>query len=154
LIRFLSEHLKEIEPLASKTLNELGLDECIVSCIEEDSTLTRAFQSILETGYAGFPVVDEKGKLVNSFSASDLKRIKNIKGLDFNLTVSELLQQSPMIPLARCSPDSTLGQVISLAAKEKVHRIFVIDTEGKPVSVVSLTSLLRVFNHPGSVSFA
>jgi len=154
LIRFFSEHLKEIQTLASKKLKDLGLDENLVSFIEEESTLSRAFESILETGYSGLPVVNKEGKLVNSFSASDLKRIKNLKMVDLDMTLGELFEENPLIPLVRCQPETSLGEVISSVSKAKVHRTFVVDEQGKPVSVISLTSILRVFDHPGSVSFA
>ena len=60
----------------------------------------------------------------------------------FGIKSPDSLPHAP--PLAVCRPDSTLGELLGLLAGRHLHRLFVVDDEGRPVGVVSLTDILTL----------
>ncbi|KAL4431250.1 hypothetical protein ABPG75_006506 [Micractinium tetrahymenae] len=60
----------------------------------------------------------------------------------FGIKSPESLPHEP--PLAVCRLDSTFGEVLALLAGRHLHRLFVVDGEGRPVGVVSLTDILSL----------
>lgn len=60
----------------------------------------------------------------------------------FGIRSPEQLPHTPS--LASCTLDSRFGEVLDLLASLHLHRLFVVDSEGRPSGVVSLTDLLRL----------
>uniref|UniRef100_A0A0G4GI98 CBS domain-containing protein n=1 Tax=Chromera velia CCMP2878 TaxID=1169474 RepID=A0A0G4GI98_9ALVE len=51
-------------------------------------------------------------------------------------------------PLVSVKEESTLKEVLDALVKHSIHRVYVLDGEGKPVSIITLTDLLRLFTKP------
>jgi predicted transcriptional regulator len=103
-------------------------------------------------------VVDDDGKLVGNISASDLKRahlvpvgslgkdlyqpIKtflNIRGdLHDRVTMGGLPKYEPI----SVNLDNKFGEIAQLVTEKKVHRVYVVDEDKKPLCVVTLRDLL------------
>ncbi len=45
--------------------------------------------------------------------------------------------------LVLCRPDSSLLEVVGLLVRSKIHRVYVIDEQEKPVGIVTMTDVLR-----------
>jgi len=149
VIHFLTVHQDKLNHLTSKSLKELNLSEGPVTSVSDKALLIHAFSQIVETQYTGIAVVDASGKLVSTISASD---IKGITRENFKSTLLMPLERfaSTKIPPQTLSGDSTLGDVISRMAEMKIHRIFVVDSDGKPNNVITMTSIMNIFaSHSG-----
>ncbi len=48
------------------------------------------------------------------------------------------------VPLITCRPKTKLGDVIQAILDATIHRIYVVDDAGHPISVITLTDILRV----------
>ncbi|KAL6077474.1 CBS domain containing protein, variant 2 [Balamuthia mandrillaris] len=105
-------------------------------------------------GVSGVAVVDdETGKLMSALSLRDLKAITEdgrlfwrlfqkannfIRHLKADLRSADERPRSVVF----CKMDNTLGDVINMCAEHKIHRVFIVDDEKKPISVVSLKDVL------------
>ena len=54
---------------------------------------------------------------------------------------TELLKETPLFAL---KPSSTLGELLETLISNKLHRVYVVDAEGKALSVITLTDILRL----------
>ena len=94
-------------------------------------------------------ILNEDGTLLSTLTAKDIKII------DKDALFTKLYKPSrEFVGLARpsvktqypyyfCHPEDTVEQVILKLSFLRVHRIFVINEERKPVSVISLSDILH-----------
>jgi len=103
------------------------------------------------------PVTNEEGKVVATFSASNLKGILHMPQHTLQMKVTEFLK-SQSTDFLRASMDfykslhpittretSSYEQVAMTMAATKVHRIWVVDALSKPIGVVSAGDLFKIF---------
>jgi CBS-domain-containing membrane protein len=154
VIAFLAGHLKEIQPLASKTLKELGLQSGPVLSMPESASLVKGFSNIMETKFSGLAVIDAQGKLVNNLSAADLAGITRDTFWKLEKPVKSLFEEKQKLAPLCCKPEATFGEVIKMLADCRVHRVYVVDEQRRPVNVITLTSIMNVLSPFGSECFA
>ncbi|XP_062089871.1 SNF1-related protein kinase regulatory subunit gamma-like PV42a [Humulus lupulus] len=103
------------------------------------------------------------GKVIGTFSAIDLKGCNlsvlqtwlPLRALEFTTAISTnplfAGHQSNTEPQKRelvvCWTESTLAQVIDKAVTNYVHRVWVVDSHGLLLGLVSLTDIIRVVRH-------
>ncbi|KAH9849819.1 CBS-domain-containing protein [Lenzites betulinus] len=99
-----------------------------------------------ERGISAVPIVDEDGIVVNLYETVDvitLVRLGAYQSLD--LTVSEALnQRSPDFPgVVICTASDSLGTLMQLIKKRRVHRLVVVEGEGRLLGIITLSDVLR-----------
>lgn len=52
------------------------------------------------------------------------------------------------MPLPTLTPSATFGKLLETMAGQGLHRIYIVDEDGKPVSIVTLTDVLREIIKP------
>jgi len=122
----------------------------------------KAFRKISQKEITGLAVVNSKGDLCGSLSASDLKYSSEETVLtDLYLPVGQYIvrkkhkQQGTILPensnlnVITCTPQDSLSAVITKLVQSKVHRIFVVapfdeDSLPKPQGVISLCDIFTV----------
>lgn len=99
---------------------------------------------------SGVVVVNSEGVAVSQASSSDLKlwlgtgHTLHVSVLDFLAAVRQsVVTEKDMYPVVHVSADSTLQHCIGSLAATGLHRMFVLNTNGQPVGVVSLSDVLR-----------
>lgn len=151
VVRFLQKHHSHTSYTTDKTIYELGLDKREVVSVKNDATLMEAFNTILANGVSGIAVVDfSTGALLNNLSASDLKGLTEQSFFRLEVQLHQLFANSPKKPPVTCFSQDKLQDVLTQIEKTGVHRVFVVDKENKPMSVITLTDILRLFARPGS----
>jgi len=131
-------------PIMSKTIEELGLTKpkraCVYKIFPEEPTVN-ALKLMSEHNVHAIAVVDAKEALVGTFSAS------NLRGLNANMLVSSLWLPAKQFlslgPQFSCSPKDTLKAVTGCMVQNKIHRLWVCDDDGKVISVVTLTDVIK-----------
>eukprot|EP01118_Nematostelium_gracile_P003103 TRINITY_DN1353_c0_g1_i1.p1 TRINITY_DN1353_c0_g1~~TRINITY_DN1353_c0_g1_i1.p1 ORF type:complete len:319 (-),score=47.96 TRINITY_DN1353_c0_g1_i1:25-933(-) len=151
VIAFMAQQMDKFPNLGSKTIRELGLQRGPVLSISKDFSLLESFSRISESRFSGVAIIDDQRRLVNNLSASDFKGIVD----EFPKMLSEptgnfLEKKSPPIT---CTPEDKLSDVIKRISQSKIHRIFVVDSAGKPTNVITLTKFLQIFNQSPQHSF-
>jgi len=108
-----------------------------------------AFRQILTKEITGTAIVDDSSNLIGSLSTSDLKR--SVAGdfiSDMQLTVQEYLNKTETGDhqgLVTCTHNDEFHEILRKFVKHEVHRIFVLNQEGKPVGVISLCDVITLF---------
>lgn len=141
---------------ALRLLSSPVLDRKIAGCgskevlaISSKSTAIEGFKVMFDSNASGLAVIDdESGKLVACLSASDIKRCTGFSLFsDVHKPVLEFLQiGADKLPHSThpvtLTEDQTFGELFTLIQTTRVHRVFVVDEAGRPVSTISLTDLL------------
>jgi len=109
----------------------------------------RAIEGFLKISDANVPavaIVDEFGGIVGNLSASDLRGIDEdtinsifLPAMKFLKLLSGSKSTQPIC----CSIDEELTGITSKLAETKVHRVWVVNWEGKPRGVISLTDVIN-----------
>mmetsp|Transcript_16066 Transcript_16066/g.29034 ORF Transcript_16066/g.29034 Transcript_16066/m.29034 type:complete len:308 (+) Transcript_16066:100-1023(+) len=150
---------KSAAALAKVLQNHTAADiESSGKVIEIDSNMSpmEASQVLWENNILGAPVWDsEKKKYLGFFDMRDtlsavIASQKDIKGdsiplmtkwfEDMNVTVTYLAARNPFV---YCKPDTSLEQVCRLLSKNKCHRIPVIGEDGRCISIISQSALVK-----------
>jgi len=143
----LTDKMSYFTDLTNKSLTDLGLaTPNPVVCVSSRDTFWDAFCSIRDHFVSGVGVVDDRGRLVNNISATDLK----------NLIRDPYHFQAMARPIAdfvdtsgfavqTCTPKDTLEDVMRRMQATRVHRLYIVDAEHKPLSVVSIRDVLAQF---------
>ncbi|KAF8560408.1 CBS-domain-containing protein [Imleria badia] len=122
-------------PIATATLNTPVFD--VVHMFSE-----RAISAV--------PIIDDDGVVVNLYETVDvitLVRLGAYQALD--LTISEALtQRSPDFPgVVICTASDSLGTLLQLIKKRRVHRLVVVEGEGgkkgRLLGIITLSDVLR-----------
>jgi len=119
-----------------------------------------AFRQMRDWGVSAIGVVDdvpEKGKtgavakLVGNISATDVKLLgydlRYFKALGFSTNeylgaVMPKDHASGEVVCVKEGGNDTMGDIIGKLVENHIHRLYVIDNEGKPVGVISMTDIL------------
>eukprot|EP00026_Physarum_polycephalum_P011375 Phypoly_transcript_11594.p1 GENE.Phypoly_transcript_11594~~Phypoly_transcript_11594.p1 ORF type:complete len:354 (+),score=33.19 Phypoly_transcript_11594:11-1072(+) len=153
IAQYLSQNKDKFSDLASLTISQLQLSGADnVYTVEENTPSVNAFAYMAEKGVRGLAVVNKDGQFVDAINSYDTKGL--VHGDVFSdlrqpvlryLSKSRILLNRNLEPVV-CTPEDTLATMLDKMAQEKVYRVFVIDENKKPVSVVSLRDILKVMH--------
>lgn len=140
VVRYLRDNIKLLGESVNKPINELNMisaSELVVA--QADQTAISAFKLIATNLVSAVPIVDKEGVLAGTLSVSDLRLIQD----DLSPLLLSALQykssQEPR-PAVVCTSNATLGSVIETLANSNVHRVWVVDEQQKPISVIPITN--------------
>jgi len=149
-VKFIHKNLPLLGAKGKMRVDEMtGLSKQVFTIgTYEDAII--AFDRMIQHKVSGLGVVDVTGKLVDNISVRDLKAISSDCRLFWRLyqTVGNFLQKiktekSRPHSIITCKESDTLEDVITRLVYHNIHRLFVVDEEKKPVSVVSLRDVIR-----------
>jgi len=122
----------------------------VVTVKSTDAAYT-AFKKMKTNGISAVGVVDDSGKLVGNISASDVKllgfNLDYFQALAFTATeylqtVREKSGAVEEVVSIREGGSDTVGVVVQKLLDKCIHRLYIVDSQDKPVSVISLTNIL------------
>lgn len=99
-------------------------------------------------------------KIVGNLSESDLRGLNTDRLLDLLFPVLDYLKQFHGVvrkPVT-VTVDSTFEQVVDKVLSEKVHRVWVVDAQNKPIGALSMSDIvakltkLTIFDWPHATS--
>ena len=128
------------------------------------ATLAEAAGKILETHYGGFPVVDEKGRLVGLLQVEELlPRPENVPFSDVEAlqlfgewvdedTLQEIYRRYQSTPveavmlkeIPRVHPEDPLGKALQVLLTTEVRHLPVVDQEDKVVGILTRSDILKL----------
>jgi len=157
IMQFAGKNLDKL-PLGEKSLRELGLVRGVVT-MRSDAILGDALEALSDNGISALGLVDHQGKLVTNFSASDLRGLTRGVFSWLDKPTIDFLQhygRGPKPPIVE-SPDSSFKQCAEKLAhlsKERIHRLYLVDADDRPIGVVSLSDALPLLSQPPPTSEA
>jgi len=116
-------------------------------CIHENEPVTKAISLCVDNRYGGVGVLDDAGALKGNFSISDL-RILNPENFQHLLkhTVKRFMEETKgelmKLPVS-VHPDETLHSAVHKMIQSHIHRVYVLDAQGRPVGVVSTSDVVQ-----------
>ena len=149
MMAYVASHLGEAAQVAGLTLGELGLGVRQVHCVRNTDSALDAFLELAAGPYDGGAIVNEQGKLVGNLSRHDLKGVQG-QDTDFGLLNQSIMhyQRKHRVALAQrlvtVTQSSTLGEIVTTMAKEKVQRVFLVEHGMVPRGLVTQTDVCRV----------
>jgi len=153
VVAFLANHLSELGPIMGETIQDLGLVHGPVLSVLKGKPLIDVFSQIQETKFTGLAILTEDSRLYNNVSASDMKGITKETFWKLDLPIEKVLKEREKLPPLTCTPDTTLGEVLKKMADCRVHRIYVVDVQGRPTNVITHTTIMKIFSPTGSECF-
>lgn len=146
----------------AKSLIELGIEprETLISMYQGDKVINviRKMSQTLRKPVSAVPLVDADGKLVANFSASNLKGITqhNFEELllpaieflkrqssDKAFSFHALFESSKSLHPVICTVNSSFQDVVYQLTTNRVHRLWMVDREEKPIGFVSMTDVFK-----------
>jgi len=147
VLHFLNQHQDRPELIKdmAKSVGQLDLAPGRVVSVSEQATMADCFAAIVGNHVSGVAIVDDQGRLVGTISASDLKGMTQETFMDLGLSVREFLRRANKWGrTVACTMNTPLGEAIDTLDRLSIHRLFVVDASNKPISVVSLTDIMRI----------
>lgn len=144
-------------PKAQRSIESVGLAvERTVVSIPESYSVREGFQMILNHKVLGIAVVNEKGELTGALSVTDIRQLGS--SLSFfgklNQSIKKFLEDTRISDVYRTVPPSfdpvcvtsqhTLAHCARLISHFSIHRLFVVNLQLKPISVISVTDCLNI----------
>lgn len=112
---------------------------------------------LADTGVSGLPVVDEAMRPLGVITRTDLLHVGAVPAVTGSTERKMVVPDRIAKDIALAEPlcigvEAHLRDAVSLMQKERVHRVLVVDTEGKLVGLVSVWDAMRVVGQSHSKS--
>ena len=111
-----------------------------------DTPVIEVIHLLTENSVSSIPIVDGQGKLINVYEAVDiLALVKGGMYTDLDLSVGDALLRrlEEFEGVHTCTLNDRLSTIMDTIRKSRLHRLFVVDDEGKLVSVITLSDILN-----------
>jgi len=141
VVKYMDANIDLLGECADKTIQELNIastDKLVVA--ESVQSVISAFKLLASNLVSAVPIVDKQGTLAGTLSVSDLKLLKDDLS-PLLLPTSQYKSKQETIPDIVCTMATPLRSVISMLASTGVHRVWVVDEQRKPTSVISITNV-------------
>eukprot|EP00037_Helgoeca_nana_P001883 m.30169 g.30169 ORF g.30169 m.30169 type:complete len:354 (+) comp12198_c0_seq2:155-1216(+) len=148
IVKFLEEHNGRLGGLGAHTVAQSACGTSPVLTVKQSATVLDTLNLMAVNDIMGVAIVDDAGKLLANTSASDLKLFLQEPSTSIHSSILSFISKvrqhdlKAVHPAMSVTAKDTLSHVIGRLAAARVHRLFVVD-HGRPVSVISLTDILR-----------
>ncbi|EDK46799.1 AMP-activated serine/threonine-protein kinase regulatory subunit [Lodderomyces elongisporus] len=146
ILKFVALNCKETKMLLKPIKNtELIRDKHISTCTMETPVI-EVIHLLTSNSVSSIPIVDAEGKLMNVYEAVDvLALVKGGMYNDLDLSVGEALlrRAEDFEGVHTCTLNDRLSTIMDTIRKSRLHRLFVVDDEGKLINVITLSDILN-----------
>lgn len=150
VVRFVHAHLWRLGSLQHATVAELDLGTASPVTVPETVRAGDAIDRMQAAGVSCVGVVRpaEDGRLLGNLSASDLRSMTGDDFYLFSLPVLEFLRRRATGGAApeavSCSEGDELREITRRLVDDALHRVWVVDGDGKPLRVITLSDVLSL----------
>ena len=110
-----------------------------VVTLSPEETLSQAADTLASLNVSGAPVCDAEQRLVGVFSKSDLVGRLIDGQLDPNAKVGDHMTAAPVY----VGPEDDVRRATALMAERSIHRLVVVETDGRVVGILSPLDILK-----------
>lgn len=155
VVDMLASRLKDVQDIASKTVEELNLGSSPVASVDITDSTIQAFKLLKKKKVYAIPVVNKglNGAIVANISAKDVRAVcgtpaqlhllhEPISHFLATLHQDEIDIRTPSITV---KTTDTLADVIKKLTVNRIHRVYTLNADNSPHSVITLTDVLKVF---------
>lgn len=142
-----------------------------VATIRDNVPVRKMIQIIRKTSFGGLPVVNKSGKVVGLVSQNDIlralawalesesltkvfekgkgkaavKRLKSKPKMDLEGLLEKPVKELMTSGVVSCAPETPAADICDTMVTKRIHRILVLDRDGKLAGLISATDLVRKF---------
>jgi len=146
ILQFINSNLDLFGTTLDDTLQGSGYADSFqkLHSVPQSKITVDAFREMVASHISSVAVVDEKGKLVGSLSARDVRFFLDAPQDTIELPLSEFLSKIQTFPgYVSCSSGHTLRHTITLMKGADTHRVWIVDDKGVPTGVFSISDVMR-----------
>lgn len=156
LVRHLHAHAQQLGPLRSARVGDLMLGTSPVACVSADTPALDAFRAMFDGRVSAAGILSPAGTLIGNLSVSDLRGLLPHQYGRLALPVVSYVaeQHAESLILVAVAPTSTLFSVLDRMVHARVHHVYVVDDDGRPIRMITPTDILRLVTPPGEHSVA
>eukprot|EP00730_Choanoeca_flexa_P005410 TRINITY_DN11938_c2_g1_i1.p1 TRINITY_DN11938_c2_g1~~TRINITY_DN11938_c2_g1_i1.p1 ORF type:complete len:310 (+),score=80.99 TRINITY_DN11938_c2_g1_i1:154-1083(+) len=159
VVRLLAQNIEKFPASAKLTLADCHLNTpSDMITVDRSTTAIDTFKLMRDKGVGAVPIVSD-GALIGNLSVRDVRSVltnkRSFKAL--HKSVTEYIacnapdqERSEMFPAITCKATATLGGLLSKLAVSRIHRVYIVDPEGKPVRAVTLSDILAALVTPNA----
>jgi len=134
---FSGKSLLDMGLAKNKTIYGVNLKDDVLNCL----TLIEKYE------VSALPILDDNGKVVGNFSSTDLRKFLIDEWMNFSLTVEKYIEKYSSLQNFTIKQNESFSNLIKFFAEGindiKYHRFWVVNDEGKPISCVTMTDIMR-----------
>jgi len=124
-----------------------------VESVSRNKTLFEALQAMLTKNLNAMAVLQEDGKLLGALTFDNIQFILGGQAYgqlsrkcgDIVLQLQKDDKERHDVAYVSVSPETSLEDTIKRVVGHRIHRLWVLDNDNKPVGIVSLTDILSAF---------
>jgi len=160
VIKALVENIDALPETSKKTLTALHLAQPSDLVVAKRSmTALEAFHLLKDKDIGAMPIVESNGSIIGNISVRDLRgvitRPKLFEALHKSITEFVAAnvpdkEREEMYPSITCKASSTLAEVLTRLASSRIHRIYVVDANNKPIRALTLSDVLAAMVVPNA----
>jgi len=149
VLKFIYNNWSSLEnEYKGKTISDIGLGKKkTIIGVNANHHVLHAISLCEEKEVSALPVLDENGKVIANFSASDLRQFIAEDWMNFSLSVEDYIKKYSTFSTFTIKPTELFSNVVKYFSEgvndKKYHRFWVVDDEGKPISTVTMTDIMR-----------
>jgi CBS domain containing-hemolysin-like protein len=147
MIRFIHEHWDQFGDFKNTQINNSSFIKP-VHTIQANKPAIYGFQLMRKKEINAIAVINESGSIISTLSDSDLRTFTQNQFENLFLPTTEFLLRAHTGEMRKpvvCSDRDNLKRVVDLMVREKIHRVWIVDGEMKPIGVVSMTDVCLYF---------
>ena len=151
VLDFINQRINNIGSIVNNTVAQLKLGTKPVITVNRDVRTVEAYKQMHDSKISGLGIVDDSGALIGNLSTRDLKYIDPdhiYAGLSlttalFNERIrdADVDERSPAIS---CTEATDLGTVITKMSVNRIHRMYVCNSDFNPTLIISLRDVLKL----------
>lgn len=146
ILKFVALNCKETKMLLKpiRCISNLCQSKKISTCTM-NTPVIEVIHLLAQNSVSSIPIVDEQRKLVNVYEAVDvLALVKGGMYTDLDLSVGDALLRRPddFEGVHTCTYNDRLSTIMDTIRKSRLHRLFVVDDDGRLVNVITLSDML------------
>jgi len=147
ILRFLATNLKEIPSFFHKSVQELGIGTFQgISTATMENRLIDVLDLMKKYRISVVPIVDQHGVLLDVYEKFDVTYLARVGALrDLNMTIEKALQhriKEVFEGVHTCLETDTLLSIMETIKMMTLHRLLVVDKEGRLKGILSLSDIL------------
>lgn len=147
ILKFVARNCRETKMLLKplKDIKQMCEPKNILKCIM-DTPVIEVIHLMAHNSVSSIPIINEEEKLINVYEAVDVMAL--VKGgmyTDLDLSVGDALlrRAEDFEGVHTCTMNDRLSTIMDTIRKSRLHRLFVVDEQGRMVSVITLSDILR-----------
>ncbi|WPK26022.1 hypothetical protein PUMCH_003367 [Australozyma saopauloensis] len=147
ILKFVALNCRETKMLLKplKNISQLCEPKHISKCTM-DTPVIEVIHLLTQNSVSSIPIINEEEKLINVYEAVDvLALVKGGMYTDLDLSVGDALlrRAEDFEGVHTCTLNDRLSTIMDTIRKSRLHRLFVVDEQGKLINVITLSDILK-----------